>query len=562
MRRRRQDSRDSNSNSRMNIRVLILAAAVAFAPAAAFAGVVKGKVTCDGKPVAGVQVSDGQSIVRTDARGNYRLVSAKADSMVFITTPSGYVAKGLDSVRPGFWAMLTEPASKTEVHDFQLEPQDQTNYSILFITDCHFANDPSRNDLSEFSRTIMPLVKTEYAKASEKGPVYVFNLGDFTHDLYWYDFGFPGTEAVEFLCQQGFPGPMYAISGNHDNDAGIAYSGENTDFISAWNWRRAFGPDRYAVNIGKDHWVVLDDVIYENLGEPNAKHRNMKGGRSYRCRYTESQLEWLKKDLESVSPDTRVFLCSHVPVLNEPLGTERIEQTQLDTLDAIFSKFEKVYVYSGHTHKMVANAAEGSKYTRFKPFVFPATSGNMWQNPKGFPAIGTDGCDNGISIMDCSVSDPKPYYITAKYGHKLMRCYDLNAVAEYFASDKQCKALAKAAPKRKTFSEAKFKNGIMVNYWGLQEGDKVEMFEYGESLDVKKVSMDEPLYLITYVAPKVKKDGTIASAEQKERKNTHLFMATAKYADSPVVVRVTDADGNIVCKDVLVRPKPFGRDAR
>ncbi|MBQ5363593.1 MAG: hypothetical protein IIU09_01220, partial [Bacteroidales bacterium] len=128
------------------MRKLLLIAAVLALPLVLQAGVVKGKVTCGKKPVAGVQVSDGRQIVLTDAKGRYTLKTDKADSIVFITTPSGYKAQMIDPIRPGFWQLLTEAPSKTEVHNFKLVPQDQSNYSVIFITDTHFAADPSRND--------------------------------------------------------------------------------------------------------------------------------------------------------------------------------------------------------------------------------------------------------------------------------------------------------------------------------------------------------------------------------------------------------------------------------
>ena len=85
----------------------MLIAAVLALPLVLQAGVVKGKVTCGKKPVAGVQVSDGRQIVLTDAKGRYTLKTDKADSIVFITTPSGYKAQMIDPIRPGFWQLLT-----------------------------------------------------------------------------------------------------------------------------------------------------------------------------------------------------------------------------------------------------------------------------------------------------------------------------------------------------------------------------------------------------------------------------------------------------------------------
>lgn len=66
------------------------------------AGNIRGKVTIDGKPLAGVQVSDGVNIVLTDSKGRYCIDSKKADSVVFITTPSDAVAVSEDGSGPVF----------------------------------------------------------------------------------------------------------------------------------------------------------------------------------------------------------------------------------------------------------------------------------------------------------------------------------------------------------------------------------------------------------------------------------------------------------------------------
>ena len=74
-----------------------------------------GTVECNGKPLEGVIVSDGYSIVKTDKKGVYNITSEKRNGSVFVTIPSGYEAytEG-DDVVPQFWAHLTaEPATIT-----------------------------------------------------------------------------------------------------------------------------------------------------------------------------------------------------------------------------------------------------------------------------------------------------------------------------------------------------------------------------------------------------------------------------------------------------------------
>ena len=535
----------------------LLIAAVMLLPLCLQAGVIKGKVTAQGKPVAGVQVSDGRQIVLTNARGRYCMRSDKADSVVFITVPSGYRAEMIDPVRPGFWHLLTKAPRKREVHDFRLEPQDQSNYSVLFITDTHFAADPSRNDLERFRSTVMPVIMREYKESSTRGPVYSVNLGDFAHDRYWYDFGLNEAAAERFLADSGYPMPVFSVSGNHDNDGAVSGLGERTDFVSAWNYRHTWGPACYSVNIGADHWIFMDSVEYLNEGEPDARHKNINGRRNYVCHILDKDIEWLKNDLKYVAHGTRIFFCCHVPLFNDASKSEVMVPEQADVLDEVFKDFPSVYVFSGHTHKYIHTGT--GKYPRFKQFIFGATSGSMWQHPEGYQAIGSDASEQAINVLDCSAADPRPRFVPVSGNPKMMRVYDINAVGDFYRNDPQCRIFHELYPARSWYADPAFANMIYVNYWGYAPGEKVEIFEDGKPLVVSKSNLDEPLYVITYVTPKLDKDSTPSKSAMKDRKTPHSFVATAATATAPILVRVTGADGKVLHEETVIRPKAFDK---
>lgn len=537
---------------------LALFAVLALAPFALQAGVVKGRVTAQGKPLAGVQVSDGRQIVLTNARGRYKIKTDKADSIVFITTPSGYRAEMIDAIRPGFWQPLTKAPRRKEVHNFSLVPEDQTGYSIIFITDTHFAADPSRNDLERFKTTVLPVIQREYEKAAAAGPVYSVNLGDFSHDRYWYDFGLNEYAAEQFLAEAGYPCPVYSVTGNHDNDGAVAGLGEKTDFVSAWNYRHTWGPACYSVNIGGDHWIFMDSVEYLNEGEPDAKHKNINGRRNYNCRFLEKDFDWLREDLKYVKPGTRIFFCCHVPVVNDASKSEVLQPGQAEILDEIFKDFPLVYLFSGHTHKHI-NTDMG-QFTRFRQFIFSATSGSMWQHPEGYQAIGSDSCNQAFNVMDCSARDPRPRYVAVNGSPKMMRVYDMNTVGKFYRNDPQCRIFHKLYPERSWYADSRFKNMIYVNYWGYAPGQKVEIFEAGKPLKVTKSNLDEPLYVITYVTPKLDDNSAPSKSAMKDRKTPHSFVATATTATAPVLVRVSDESGTVLYEETLIRPKPFNKD--
>ncbi len=199
---------------RVSILLCFLACAVC-----AMAENVNGRVICNGRPVVGVPVSDGVSIVLTDSLGRYSIDSAKKGGSVFLITPSGYIARSLDGLRPGFWQPLYLPAEQEEIHDFVLEEQDQKGYTMLFLADMHLSADPARDDLRRFREEVLPVICREAAAAP--GAVYTANLGDTTHDIYWGEFNFNESDGLRLLQDVGYPTPMYTVMGNHDHDPSI-----------------------------------------------------------------------------------------------------------------------------------------------------------------------------------------------------------------------------------------------------------------------------------------------------------------------------------------------------
>ena len=523
---------------------------------------VKGRITAEGKPVAGVQVSDGRQIVLTDAKGCYKMLSDKADSMLFITTPSGYIAQKGPGVTPAFFAMLTKPASKCEKHDFELVPQDQKDYSVLMMSDIHFARVPAGVDRSEFKRLVLPCLNSLIDQRQQQGKaVFCFQFGDFDHDSMWYANHSDEIAAFNFLSSLGIKAPFFGVSGNHDNDGAIT-EGDATDSISAWQVRRTWGPDRFAMNIGKDHWIFLDNIIYKNT--PVAKPvDNINGDRSYDTTLKPDQLEWLKKDLEYVPDGTRIYLCMHCPAFNTANPKERIPDELVSTLDGIFSRFPKVTVFSGHAHMM--HIPSTGKYTRFEQFVLPALSGNMWQtNELGYQCVCSDGTSAGILTADNFASANPDYdYVTTEFGPKAMRIYDMNAVAEYYRNDPGVRyQMNLYSPKYKhDFADGSYTNKIFINYWFHRPGETVHAYENGVELDVKMEKMEDPLYNISYFVPYSVNAGKFKKSLGAFRW-PHMFVAQAATADAPVVVKVLDEKGRTIREETLTRPKAFDKNAR
>lgn len=520
--------------------------------------VLTGIVRADGVPLAGVQVSDGLQIVTTDQKGRYSMQSDKSEGLVFIITPSNYVAKSADGLQPAFWASLTKGEGQPEQHDFELRKEDQNNYTMVFMTDVHLTNSNVKQDLSHFKKLALPALKEIQAKYAQKGPVYSLNLGDLSHDLFWYEFDFSVAGARDFLAKEKFPMLLYSLPGNHDNDGAV--TGANVDFDAGWLYRKTFGPTYYSMNIGGAHWIMMDDIVYKNTPNTGKKAPGIAGARDYISAFTAKQMEWLRQDLAAVDSATPVYLCTHAPILYpNKRGFALTRGTQLDSLDLWFQKFSKVNIFSGHSHKMIYT--KNSKYPRFEQCVLPATSGNMWTTSNGFQTICTDGTDAGFVVGNYQGKNATYTYHTEAYGVKVLRAYDMNSVGNYYRTDDGIRQLLQMYPTRLNYGLPEYANAVYVNYWNLKPGERVEMYENGHPLSVEKVENEDPLYNVSYYVPVLLESPKFKSGDANVS-NTHMFAAKAKTANAPVEIRIVDAYGKVVHTEPMTRPKKFDKDMK
>lgn len=511
-----------------------------------------GKVTAQGKPLEGVLISDGYQFVKTDAKGRYCINSEKKDSIVFVVTPSGYEAVEKDGVQNAFWHRLDGDPKKNEWRDFELVPVDQTNYTMMVMTDSHFLKDPERNDLNRFETVQLPVYKDIAAKASEKGPVYAVNLGDFSHERYWKLMNFNGVDAYNYLASVDFPAKFYGVCGNHDNDPAII--GEDVDSRSAHLYRQCWGPEWYSANIGGDHWIFIDNAFYINTPGKGKKAPGVLGARDYRGEFTPEQLAWLEKDLSHVSKDTDIYLCTHIPLMtNEKEHSHAMPVSAIPQLDELFSKFEKVTVFSGHLHRMIF--VDREDFPRFSQYCFPALSGNVWECAQDKPLLGEDGTEAGVPYIEFAEGEPyKVRYQTQRLGEAYMSIHDMNKVSEYYRTDPDVRAFVKLYPERADFSNPKYRNMIHVNYWAYCPGQIVEVYENGRALKVQKISDEDPLYNECHYIPAAKKSGfKFKKSFSKPEPNPHMFAAKAQRADSDILVVIKDESGNEIRRSELKR---------
>ena len=215
---------------------------------------VYGLVACDGTPLQGVAVSDGYEVAQTDAKGVYQLKSKKKHGYVFVSVPSGYEV-ATDGVRPLLYKQLAAAQTTAERVDFSLKKvSGQDKHTMLVFGDIHLADrNEDRKQFNEFVKDV-----NTYVSSHAGGKIYALTLGDMTWDLYWKDrkYGF-----AEYLADaaaiKGLP--IFHTIGNHDHS--MYYPG---DVETVAEYKQKVAPTYYSFNIGKVHYVVLDNIECTN----------------------------------------------------------------------------------------------------------------------------------------------------------------------------------------------------------------------------------------------------------------------------------------------------------
>lgn len=499
---------------------------------------VYGRVYCDDKPLKGVVISDGVEVVSTDADGVYQMKSKKKYGYVFISIPSGYEV-ATEGVLPTNHVLLKAGASVAERVDFRVfEAGDQTNHTMLVFGDMHLAGGRN-NDRQWFTQFCLEVKDYVSSHSSEK--VYAVTLGDMTWDYYWYDRQYQFTQYLDDVKQVGDLTIFHTI-GNHDHDMMLP-----GDFQNAVQFTKEVAPDFYSFNIGKVHYVVLDNILSTSKG-------GGKDDRKYNELVTDEELAWLAKDLSFVSKSTPVVVTMHATTSN--LDTE----ANRTALFGCLSGYDQVHFLTGHTHQ-VANRKSSNWYDHN----CGAVCADWWDcvyKSDGKVHIGTDGAPGGYEIFNIAGSDFKwKFKGTGLDENVQFRSYDRNNIhlpVEKYMSGKADAQIAVFEAVAGSWMTANNANEVYINVWNYGPGWSIEVTENGKALTVSQAASStfrDPLHILTYMPScgKTKEDSFTTKS------CSHMWMVTASSATSTLEIKVTDNFGNVYT-ETMSRPKAFNVD--
>ena len=320
---------------------------------------VRGSVTGDGRPLAGVLVSDGCRVVATDSQGEYSLpVGNDSGRFVFITTPRGYWTER--------FYHLPAPGSL----DFSLQACEQPDqFDFVFMADLHLAR--SGPSIEKFKASLAEINRLD------PQPAFILSQGD--------------------ICLQGGLGPKYVESiktaqmpvrngpGNHEMM--LKHEDPRDDF------ERLFGPTYYSFDWGPAHVIVLDGnkPLPDEKGAWKAVHGAVEG----------SELTWLKADLEAQPEGKPIIVGVHIPIVttyperrpNSPDMAPYWEVTNHKALTDLLAKHGVQLVLQGHMHENERITVGGVEYAETI-----SLSGSWWNGGTGFER-GVDGTPRGYRIV-------------------------------------------------------------------------------------------------------------------------------------------------------------------
>ena len=517
-----------------------------------------GIIACEGKGLKDVVVSDGVEVVLTNSDGVYQIKSEKRYGYVFISIPSGYEVPS-KGVLPQFYAYLSDKASQPERKDFSLvKAGDQTKYKMFFFGDMHLAN--RTNDKAQFRVFTKDLNNYMQNHSGEK--LYGMTLGDMTWDLYWYDRHYSFAEYLEEINSDVKGLQIFHTMGNHDNDYMIAKP--DADFRAASEYVKYIGPTFYSFNIGKIHYVVVDDIDCSDYDGTTS--------RDYVTRLTSEQMDWLEKDLKYVGKSTPLIITTHAQIFYPSgVNTFKIDHNINGDSNRLFSivKDYTVHFVTGHTHLIFnANPKETSVFGLTDCYEHNAGSicGSWWWSGNLTPGVyvGQDGSPAGYSIWDINGTDINwKFKATAWDEDYQFRTYDLNQV--YFTYEKDVPKMptdnveltdkgfgkyVKAYPENSN-------NEVLINVWNWNSKWTLSVTdEKGKDLNWTRTSAYDPLHIAALSAKRFNKADLKEAPSFTTRLWHHFFKVTAPDADTDLTITVTDEFGNVYTEK-MERPKAF-----
>lgn len=443
-----------------------------------------GRISDGQRGIANVVVSDGFTTTLTDAEGVYQMHRSDSAKFVFISVPAEYKIPTDGSI-PTHYKSINQKL-ETVYANFQLEKDNITNdFTLVAMADPQ----PSVEwELKRFRNETVKDIQELVSDLPEKSAIVGIALGDLTWDAPQL---YPGyTDAVNEI-----PFPVLQVIGNHDHDKNV----KNDDRKASHNFERYFGPTYYSYNKGQCHFIVLDDIVYNDR-------------KSYQNKISEEQMAWLKQDLSYVDKDKLLIVGVHAPTT---FRTHQLVNSKqfYEILDGY-----KAIILSGHTH----NAAYTEISENITEYTLNAVFGSGWIgdiNPRGGP--------NGYAILEVSGNRLKNEYFKAT-GHP---------------SSYQMKLYPPGSSNEK-------KESVVANIWNWNQHWTVEVYENDHLQGNMEQYLGFDPYAYEYM---LGPDKPRHRPKTEPLKSGNMFHYTPKKKNSVIKVVAKDEFGNTFTDEIEIK---------
>lgn len=208
------------------------------------------------------------------------------------------------------------------------------SFEFVFMTDIHIK--PEMNAPKGFQMAI--------DKANEMKPDFVITGGDLVYDVMRGNF--EKSDSLFKLYTEmakGFKMPVYNCIGNHDLFGIYEESPEDESHpdYKYGMWERYFGDTYYAFDHKGWHFITLNSL-------------DVTDNKRYKGHFHQEQLNWLRKHLETVDPQTPIVVTTHIPMLctfsqlNGKEGTRTVKNAA--EVFELFKGHHLKLVLQGHIH--------------------------------------------------------------------------------------------------------------------------------------------------------------------------------------------------------------------
>ena len=345
----------------------------------------------NGMPISGVVITDGEICVQTDADGYYEMdIDLDNTKFIYASIPSGYKAKNNENGIPQFYYLVTNADRQLGycAANFQFEPisGDPNRFTILVGADPQPRAKTAGDDRVAFHsldicENLYRDMRETAAKITDR-EVYGMMLGDIVHEnMSLYTYYVAGLKSLNFQ--------MFNIIGNHDHDLSAT-----TDVEGARRFEENFGPSYYSFNIGKLHFVVLDNIIMTVVDGKLKKNEYTYG-------LTDKQWAWLQNDLKFVDKSTTLMVASHCPMFKKDSAKAEFQDQSTHGADYanLLKQYNKVHAWAGHTHRSFNyNYPSSNTLKNIEVHTVARSTGEFWSNdynaygtPRGYTIVEVDG---------------------------------------------------------------------------------------------------------------------------------------------------------------------------